>query len=180
MVIESINESKEKIICWRVNDLKNILKNNPGFSLIELLVVIAIIGGLAGLLVPNYMGARERSRDTQRKSDLRQIQKAMEMYKQDQSSPQYPASDSFLATAGNSWAAGDTVYMAKIPGDPNRTPSNKYYYKRTSNLTYTLCACLENTADTDTTGNIKDGHCSTDAVDTYTCSSSKKYELNQP
>jgi general secretion pathway protein G len=57
-----------------------------GFTLIELLVVIAIIGMLSALLVPNFMGARERARDAQRKSDLKQIQKALEMYRQDQTS----------------------------------------------------------------------------------------------
>ncbi|PIU36636.1 prepilin-type cleavage/methylation domain-containing protein, partial [Candidatus Roizmanbacteria bacterium CG07_land_8_20_14_0_80_34_15] len=56
-----------------------------GFTLIELLVVIAIIGSLSALFLPNFMAARERARDTQRKSDLRQIQKALEMHKQDQS-----------------------------------------------------------------------------------------------
>jgi general secretion pathway protein G len=58
-----------------------------GFTLIELLVVIAIIGMLSALLVPNFMGARERARDAQRKSDLKQIQKALEMYRQDQNPP---------------------------------------------------------------------------------------------
>ncbi len=50
------------------------------FTLIELLVVIAIIGMLSALLLPNFMGAREMSLVIQqRKSDLKQIQKAFEM-----------------------------------------------------------------------------------------------------
>ncbi len=140
-----------------------------GFTLIELLVVIAIIGGLSALLLPNYMGARERARDAQRKNDLKQIQKALEMYKQDQTPAAYPTG---LPPVGSQWVNGTTVYMNKFPSDPNRTPNNYYYTYNNSNLTYTLCACLENKADADGSA----GDC--DA--SYTCSSLKKYVVNQP
>ena len=51
-----------------------------GFTLIELLVVISVIGVLTSLVIMNVMGVRERVRDSQRKSDLNQISKALEMY----------------------------------------------------------------------------------------------------
>lgn len=144
-----------------------------GFTLIELLVVIAIIGSLSALLLPNYMGARERARDAQRKNDLKQIQKALEMYKQDQNPPAYPTT---LPSVDSCWSSGSNctgnIYMNKFPGDPNRTSNNYYYTYDNSNLTYTLCACLENKADADG-GN---GDC--DA--SYTCSSGKKYVVTQP
>lgn len=148
------------------------LKEEKSFTLIELLVVIAIIGALSALLLPNYMSSRERARDAQRKSDLRQIQKALEMYRQDQSSPAYPTA---LPAVGSCWSSGPNctgnIYMNKFPGDPNRSPNNYYYYFNNSTLTYTLCACLENQADPEgTTGN-----CGTN----YNCSS-KKYEVTQP
>ena len=60
------------------------------FTLIELLVVIAIIGSLSALFLPNFMAVRERARDSQRKSDLKQIQKAFELYKQDQTPTAFP------------------------------------------------------------------------------------------
>ncbi len=152
-----------------------------GFTLIELLVVIAIIGALSALLLPNFMGARERARDAQRKNDLKQIQKALEMYKQDQTTVQYPPDDSFLANPGYCWTSGGTgstcpagnVYINKVPGDPNRTPS-KYYYliNPSDSLKYTLCACLENKADPDSA--------SVNCPGTYTCSSVKSYTLNEP
>ena len=144
------------------------------FTLIELLVVIAIIGSLSALFLPNFMAARERARDTQRKSDLRQIQKALEMHKQDQSPTDFLATESFPAV-NSCWSSGASctgnVYMNKFPGDPNRTPNN-YYYVNNGNLTYTLCACLENKADPDgTTANC---------AASYTCSSTKSYVVIQP
>src|SRR3989344_6888197 len=55
-----------------------------GFTLIELLVVIAVIAMVIVVIFPNFMGIRQRARDTGRKSDLAQLQKALEIYKQDQ------------------------------------------------------------------------------------------------
>jgi len=49
------------------------------FTLIELLVVVAIIGLLATLVLANFNAARERARDVQRKSDLKQFQTSLEL-----------------------------------------------------------------------------------------------------
>ena len=155
--------------------IKVIKKLRRAFTLIELLVVIAIIGSLSGLFLPNFMAARERARDSQRKSDLKQIQKAFELYKQDQITSAFPSA---LPTSNVCWSSAanctGNIYMNKFPADPNRTlNSGLYYYVRGSDLiTYTLCACLENKADPDgTTANC-------DA--SYTCSSGKSYVVNQP
>ena len=129
-----------------------------GFTLIELLVVMVIIGLLAGLIMPNLMSARERARDTQRKSDLEQIQKALELYKMDQNPPAYPASgDPFQQVACNAtWqTAGGTVYMPKFPCDSKMVAGNNWRYVLViprvvgDNLTYRLVACLENKSDPD-------------------------------
>lgn len=53
---------------------------NRGFTLIELLVVVAIIGLLAGVVLASLNGARAKARDTNRLSDMRQIQIALELY----------------------------------------------------------------------------------------------------
>jgi general secretion pathway protein G len=137
--------------------------NKKGFTLIELLVVIAIIGMLSALLVPNFMGARERARDAQRKSDLKQIQKALEMYRQDQNPPLYPtaAGNRFgtTSTCGSSFNSGSTIYMNKIPCDP-LGPTPYYYSPNNTNLTFQLCACLENKADSDSSTSCPCGPCS--------------------
>ena len=144
------------------------------FTLIELLVVIAIIGSLSALLLPNFMGARERARDSQRKSDLKQIQNALEMYRQDQTPAAYPTDTStrFGSSATCNTAFGTSpVYINKIPCGPIG-PTPYYYYVDNNTLTYELCTCLENKADPEPTpASMCNG---------TTCASGRKYKISQP
>ena len=39
-------------------------RNEKGFTLVEIMIVVAIIGLLAALAIPNFIKARNRSRDT--------------------------------------------------------------------------------------------------------------------
>lgn len=68
--------------------LKN--KNIFGFTLVELLVVISVIGVLMAVLVANFMGMRERARDTQKIQDLNAIRTTLRMYYNDNQN--YPSS----------------------------------------------------------------------------------------
>jgi type II secretion system protein G len=136
-------------------------KSIRGFTLIELLIVIAIIGVLATLLMVNFIGVRQRARDAQRKSDLRQIQSALEIYRSDNGS--YPSGTSSVselfvcpplpspaACTGTANCFGNpscsTVYMHTLPKDPSSN-GNYYYNNPSGGSTYTLGACLENLAD---------------------------------
>lgn len=117
-----------------------------GFTLIELLVVVAIIGVLAGLVTVNLQDARERARDVQRKSDVRAIQSALELYKNDQKPATYPADLADLVT-GN--------YIKAVPEDPvarqnpGGWPDYSYTQDPLDTLAYDLVVCLENGADVD-------------------------------
>ncbi len=121
------------------------LLNQKGFTLVELLVVIAIIGILSTLLTANFIGVRQRGRDAQRKSNLRQIQSALELYRADQA--KYPLTSEFPA-CGSAFAnvSGTATYMQKVPCDPTGV---SYTYTSSDITKYTLIACLENTNDSD-------------------------------
>ena len=59
---------------------RNSSKYSKGFTLVELLVVIAVIGLLASIILVSLNGAREKSRDARRLSDLREIGNALHSY----------------------------------------------------------------------------------------------------
>lgn len=136
-------------------------QKDRAFSLLELLIVIAIITIIATLLLPNLIAARQRARDTERKSDLNQLQKAFTLYQQDQTPPAFPtqfASDPTQGLGGAglcgspfpTTAPKSSVYMNAIPCDPLSTAANPtpYYLNVDSTgLNYKLETCLENYAD---------------------------------
>jgi type II secretion system protein G len=130
---------------------------NRGFTLIEMLVVIGIITMILAVLFPNFMGARQRARDVQRKNDLSQMQKALELYKLDQSPQAYPTDGAFPGSfCSQCWSSGadcgGNIYMRKFPCDPGSLAPTPYIYKAAvgiSPLQYTISACLENFVDPD-------------------------------
>lgn len=119
------------------------MKKNA-FTLIELLVVIAIIGILATIALVSFRSSQARSRDAERKSDLRQISSALELYYSDYG--KYPAQG--LIVGGNEFTDGKTVYFKVIPKDPSGGFS--YYYRLVTNSNsqkFQLYAHLENNQD---------------------------------
>lgn len=118
--------------------MKKKLNFKKGFTLIELLIVIAIIGVLATLLMVNFVGVRQRARDAQRKSDLRQMQSALELYRADNGN--YPNS---LPNCNSVFSLNGTTYMQTVPCDPL---GGGYTFASTG-TTYSIIACLENLND---------------------------------
>ena len=140
------------------NNVYKILNTKRGFTLIELLIAVAIIGILTTLLMANFIAVRQRARDAQRKSDLRQIQAALELYRSDQGL--YPAIYGVpLSSAANcdgytslkSPDCSSTTYMKKVPTDPSGSSyynGGVYFFASyTAGVSYDLLACLENKND---------------------------------
>jgi len=113
---------------------------HKGFTLIELLVSMGIIAVLTGMAVFNFNQSRMRARDVQRKSDVSQLQKAMELYKNDNRT--YPADTNFQTTLI------DGGYTKVTFNDPKGAEWYTYRYLPALDLrTYYLVACLENNGD---------------------------------
>lgn len=130
-----------------------------GFTLIELLVVIAILGILAAASLAIFSTSQMKGRDSQRKSDLKQISNALEIYYNDYNS--YPpssvgkiagcpiATETACAWGTGQFTDGKTVYLKTVPKDPSGL---SYYYRTVAvggvvNQGYQLYARLENAQD---------------------------------
>jgi len=106
--------------------------NNRGFTLIELLVVIAVIGILAAVVLASLNNARSKARDTKRIAELKQLQVALELYRNDNGDypPGTAASDGLWLSRMNTWLV-TPGYLAAVPVDPG-DGSYRYYADYTS------------------------------------------------
>lgn len=123
-----------------------------GLTLVELLVVVAILGVLSAILFAavDPIAQLEKARDSRRKSDLAQIQKALEQYYQDNGGkyPQSSGAGSYQIQIGTSvgtsalvWGAQWLPYMNILPSDP-KFPQMTYQYV-SNGQSYYLYASLE-------------------------------------
>lgn len=141
-------------------------RNSTGFTLIELLVVISIIAILMAVATVSYTNAQQKGRDNRRKTDLKAVQQAVEIYFNQNG--KYPSTGGTGQIQCN--VTGDTgnrnwgsefycdptgtpdppkiTYMNPLPKDPTNNPA--YYYDSSSpNSSYKLYAKLENSSDPD-------------------------------
>lgn len=120
------------------------------FSLIELMIVIAIMGVLAGLITGNFISSLKKGRDARRKTDLEQLQRALEMYYEDKKS--YPTAfpnPTYFPFGGqfcevHPCPTTSKIYMQRVPVDP--AIGNNYVYQSTG-TDYKLYSCIENSLD---------------------------------
>lgn len=100
---------------------------NSGFTLIELAVVVMIIGLLAAILVPQYVKQTDKAKDNVTKTELKNMQNAVELYYVENG--QYPDSKTELKQAfedyGISW-----------PVDDPYGGEYAYYYKSSDSTVY--------------------------------------------
>ena len=134
-----------------------------GFTLVELMVVIGIIGILSTVLMVSFTGIRARNRDVERKSNLKDIQFALELYRTDKGG--YPIGAGTFSGCGEAWTVTEgtstITYMSKIPCDPLKPTDGIYLYlpdgcSGTLCSSYKIQACLENEKDKDTNPDITD------------------------
>lgn len=153
---------------WQTEDGK--WKIEYAFTLVELLVVISIIGILASIGLVAFTSSQARGRDAQRKSDLKQVSSALELFYSDYG--KYPSSNNgqIQACDYNSvtgvgqpcvWGSSEfrdtdgsgntkTTYFKVLPKDPSS--SHTYYYRTVAvngvaNSGFQLYAFLENSQD---------------------------------
>ncbi|MEK7111928.1 MAG: prepilin-type N-terminal cleavage/methylation domain-containing protein [Patescibacteria group bacterium] len=152
-------------------------KYSRAFTLVELLVVMAIISILAIIIIGGFRSSQMRGRDAQRKSNLKQIATALELFFADYS--KYPpatgtqiASCSYNPSNGTgtscAWDSGNmsdgkTTYMRTVPADPVSVQNYVYRVSSTQNM-FQLFARLENSEDK----NCINGNCLNPGI-TVTC-----------
>lgn len=111
-----------------------------GFTLIELLTVVGIVGILSSAALFNVPRQIKKSHDAKRKSDIHELQVALESYFTD--NQKYPVS---LPAKGLPLTSpdGQTVYLSKMPADPVTRDPYLYTYWGTPAATpetYIICA----------------------------------------
>lgn len=126
----------------------NKTKTFKGFTLIELLVAMGIMAVLTGMAIFNFNQSRVRARDVQRKNDIKQLQSALELYKNDNN--QYPEAVNYQTLLI------DGSYIKSEFKDPRSSEWVDYQFVHdpAGDLkNYYLQTCLENTADSSKTTN---------------------------
>lgn len=124
-----------------------------GFTLVELLFVIAIIALISMLTAVLIDVAREKARDTVRRDDLSQVNKAMQMYYSNNT--KYPTAGTCgesdiiandadkLLCGGSRLKDANTEYFAQIPQDPVNSGDQQYILADVSDETYCIHVALE-------------------------------------
>lgn len=97
-----------------------------GFTLIELLVVIAIIGILSTIVVVTYNSLRKKARDAERKSEIEQIQRLVDIYMVDNTGAPAQSFGKIIAGSQISDIALIPDYKTGLATGP--TTGENYYY----------------------------------------------------
>lgn len=139
------------------------MKNKRGFTLIELLIVIAILAILAVIVIIAINPARilQRSRDSQRFSDLTSLATGINLYLADGQdfSGTCTAAAPCLSTSGtdadrrkndgtgwvkiNFTLVTSGAPLASVPADPTNNATNLYRFASGANKTYEIDAVFE-------------------------------------
>lgn len=108
-------------------------RRSTGFTLIELLVVISIIGLLSSVVLASLNSARAKARDVRRISDVRQIQTALAIYRENHGYyPNCAGSSEYIVSGTTECLSAALIsdgLISKVPVDPKfRTPGGTWGY----------------------------------------------------
>ncbi len=142
--------------------------NKKGFTIVELLIVIVVIAILAAITVVAFNGVQQRARDSIRKSDLANLEKALELHYTDKGSftqPENMCTDTSYGSNGTcgthasdvagTWSLNSDLRdlvtenrLRSLPLDPVNDATYNYTYEVHSIAAngfdgYNLCATLE-------------------------------------
>lgn len=138
---QMINDKYKVILYWPFSIGHLALQR--GFTLMELMIVIALVAILMAVGASSYFASIKTGRDTQRKGDVKQVQKALEEYYADTN--EYPNNCSGLQPS----------YLPQgMPKDP--LGSDYIGASLCTTTSYCICAQMDNT----TTGNSTNSSCS--------------------
>lgn len=118
-------------------------KDQTGFTLIEFLVVIAIITMIVSVLVIQFTAYRMRVRDVERERNMKELQKALELYVT--AIRAFPEASHMVITGTDPVSAAlvDADVIPVIPPDPVNSGAFVYTYDSPSGKTYTITYMLE-------------------------------------
>ncbi|OGK13010.1 hypothetical protein A3A93_04025 [Candidatus Roizmanbacteria bacterium RIFCSPLOWO2_01_FULL_38_12] len=92
-------------------------KTEKGFSLVELIVVIAVMTSLIALGITSYGAVQRNARNTERKTDLKDLQVALEAFRAENN--EYPQTFTGATTVWRNSCANPTNYVLGTMGATN-------------------------------------------------------------
>jgi type II secretion system protein G len=125
-----------------------------GFTLIELLVVIAIVGILVFITSSSFVNSQQRSRDASRKTELKSLADALNMYYADNGLfPEMTVMQGLINDGSefsdNSNPNNEIIYMKKVPQDSRVSGGRLQFKYMAGSKSFRLYANLENSDDID-------------------------------
>jgi len=136
-----------------------------GFTLVEVLVVLSIIAVLSAVVYANFAEGRAQGRDAKRQSDLRNLQTAIELYRQDNG--RYPercptTGSSWSGQVGTSYECTDgsgmyildlaPKYIRSLPSDSRLQGANSGYVYAVNSEGTVYKIMAKNTVESETVG----------------------------